>query len=67
MVKGKEVPTGNLSSYTKARQIAEELKSWIKKGDFLLTEPVAALPGVESGYTFRPLKERPFTLKNERY
>lgn len=59
IVQGKEVPTGNLSSYPKAREIAEELKSWIKKGDFLLTEAVAPLPGIESGYTFKPLKERP--------
>ncbi len=58
-VQEKVVPTGNLSSYSKAREISEELKSWIKKGDFLLTEPVASLPGVESGYTFKPLKERP--------
>ncbi len=57
-VQGKEVPTGALSSYSKAKEIAEELKSWIKKGDFSLTEPVAPLPGVESGYTFKPLKER---------
>ncbi|TBR15488.1 hypothetical protein EPO66_05785, partial [bacterium] len=57
-VQGKEVPTGALSSYSKAKEIAEELKSWIKKGDFLLTEAVAPLPGVESGYTFKPLKER---------
>jgi L-aspartate semialdehyde sulfurtransferase len=57
-VKGKDVPTGNLSSYSKAREIAEELKAWIKKGDFLLTEPVAPLPGAESGYTFKPLVER---------
>jgi uncharacterized protein (DUF39 family) len=57
-VRGKEIPTGNLSSYSKARQIAEELKSWIKKGDFVLTEPVAPLPGPESGYTVKPLKER---------
>jgi len=62
LVKGKEVPTGNLSSYSKARQITEELKSWIKKGDFLLSEPVAELPGADSGYSFRPLKERPFIL-----
>jgi len=60
-VEGKEVPTGNLSSYSKAREIAEELKSWIKKGDFLLSEAIAALPGAESGYTFKPLKERPIT------
>jgi L-aspartate semialdehyde sulfurtransferase len=59
LVQGKEVPTGNLSSYSKAREIAEELKSWIKKGEFLLSEPVAALPGAESGYAFKPLKERP--------
>jgi uncharacterized protein (DUF39 family) len=58
-VKGKEVPTGNISSYPKAREIATTLKNWIAKGDFLLTEPVAALPGVESGYTFKPLKESP--------
>ncbi len=58
-VQGKTIPTGNLSSYSKAREIAEELKSWIKKGDFTLTEPVASLPGAESGYTFKMLKERP--------
>ncbi|RKY32076.1 MAG: hypothetical protein DRP74_03490 [Candidatus Omnitrophota bacterium] len=58
-LKNKEIPTGALSSYSKAREIAEELKDWIKKGDFLLSEPVAPLPGVESGYTFKPLKERP--------
>lgn len=56
---GKKVATGGLSSYTKALEIAEELKSWIKKGEFLLSEPVANLPLVESGYTCRPLKERP--------
>jgi len=59
IVQGKEVPTGNLSSYSKAREIAQELKSWIKNGDFLLSEPVAPLPVAESGYTFKPLKERP--------
>ncbi len=58
-VKGKEVPTGALSSYSRATEIAQELKSWIKKGDFLLTEKVASLPGAESGYAFKPLKERP--------
>ena len=58
-VQGKEVPTGNLSSYSRAKDIAEELKSWIKKGDFTLTEAVAPLPGADSGYAFKPLKERP--------
>jgi uncharacterized protein (DUF39 family) len=58
-IQGKEVSTGNLSSYSKALEIAEELKSWIKKGDFVLSEPVAPLPSADSGYTFKLLKERP--------
>jgi uncharacterized protein (DUF39 family) len=58
-LKGKEVPTASLSSYPKALEIASILKEWIKSGKFLLTEPVAPLPGVESGITFKPLKERP--------
>lgn len=58
-VNGKTVPTGALSSYSKAVEIAETLKNWIDKGKFLLTEPVAPLPGEESGLVFKPLKERP--------
>ncbi|MBL7157528.1 MAG: homocysteine biosynthesis protein [Candidatus Omnitrophica bacterium] len=58
-IRGKDVPTASLSSYAKAREIAEILKGWILKGNFLLTEPVALLPSVESGVTFKPLKERP--------
>ncbi len=57
-IKGKDVPTGNISSYSKAVEIADTLKEWIEKGDFLLTEPVALFPGADSGYTFKPLKER---------
>jgi uncharacterized protein (DUF39 family) len=58
-LKGKEVPTASLSSYPRAVEIANMLKEWIKSGKFLLTEPVAPLPGIESGITFKPLKERP--------
>ena len=58
-IQNKDVPTGSLSSYSKALEIARTLKDWIARGDFLLTEPVAPLPGVESGVTFKPLKERP--------
>lgn len=58
-IQGKEVPTANLSSYLKAIEIANILKEWIKKGDFLLSEPVGYLPGPETGYSFKPLKERP--------
>ncbi|NQS90257.1 hypothetical protein HQ584_10765 [Patescibacteria group bacterium] len=63
VIKGKEVPTGCLSSYAKAKKIANTLKEWIKGGDFLLTQPVQPLPSVGSGITFKPLKERP--LRNE--
>jgi len=58
-IQGKELPTASLSSYPKAVEIARILKEWILSGKFLLTEPVAPLPGVESGITFKPLKERP--------
>lgn len=58
-IQGKEVPTGNLSSYSRAVEIANLLKEWIEKGDFLLSEPVAYLPSPETGYAFKPLKERP--------
>jgi uncharacterized protein (DUF39 family) len=58
-VRGKNVPTGSLSSYPKAVEISSVLKKWIEKGEFLLTEPVVPLPGVESGISFRALKERP--------
>jgi uncharacterized protein (DUF39 family) len=57
-VQGKQVPTSSLSSYPKAVEIAETLKGWIQKGEFVLTEPVAAIPGVESGITFKNLEER---------
>lgn len=58
-VAGKEVPTSSLSSYPRAVEIAGMLKQWIKQGEFLLTEPVAALPGPESGIKLKTLEERP--------
>lgn len=57
-VKGKKVPTSSLSSYPKAVEIAQTLKSWIQKGDFTLTEPSVPLPGVESGIAIKSLEER---------
>jgi uncharacterized protein (DUF39 family) len=55
---GKKVPTSPLSSYSKAKEIAETLKSWIKEGKFFLTSPSAPLPGVESGIKFKPFSGR---------
>lgn len=57
-VQGKTVPTGGLSSYYKAREIAQILKGWIQNGKFTLTEPVGALPNSQSGHVFKPLNER---------
>jgi len=57
-VNGKTVPTSALSSYPKARKIAQTLKEWIGKGDFLLTEPVELLPSADSGVGCGPMKMR---------
>ena len=43
-VNGKEVKTASLSSLTKARKIADELKTWIQKGEFELQEPIETFP-----------------------
>lgn len=48
-VRGKPVPTGCFSSYSKAREVAGKLKSLIQGGDFLLSQPVAQLPGAKEG------------------
>jgi uncharacterized protein (DUF39 family) len=58
-VQGQEVATASLSSYPRAVEIANTLKDWLLRGKFLLTQPVAELPGAESGVTFKPLQERP--------
>jgi uncharacterized protein (DUF39 family) len=46
LFKGQEIPTVPLSSYVRALEIARILKSWIEKGEFLLTEPQEMLPTV---------------------
>jgi L-aspartate semialdehyde sulfurtransferase len=43
---GQDIPTTPLSSYTRALEIAHIIKGWIKKGEFLLTEPQQMLPTV---------------------
>ncbi len=58
-VNGKDVPSGSLSSYSRAVEIAGILKDWIQSGMFLLTKPVAELPQAGSEYGFKALKERP--------
>jgi uncharacterized protein (DUF39 family) len=57
-LQGKEVSTASLSSYSRAVEIATTLKDWINRGQFLLSEPVASLPGIEANIIFKPLNER---------
>jgi uncharacterized protein (DUF39 family) len=64
-VNGKRVKTSGLSSYTRAREVATILKESIETGSFLLSEPVAKLPSVDSEIKFKPLQERPI-LNNVR-
>jgi len=54
---GRKIPTSSLSSYYKALEIANLLKKWIGKGEFLLTEPVAPIPGIESEIKFKNLEK----------
>jgi len=42
----KKIPTVPLSSFSKAREIADILKEWISKGRFFLGEPQFTLPDV---------------------
>lgn len=42
---GVDVHTVPVSSYVRAREVAQNLKGWIESGEFLLTEPVTGLPG----------------------
>lgn len=44
VVDGRRIPTAPLSSLSKAREIAEKLKTWVQAGDFLLNPPVQPLP-----------------------
>lgn len=43
-IRGKNVPTSPLSSYAKAREIAQRLKEEILRGKFLLQEPIQKFP-----------------------
>ena len=60
-INGIEVLVGSLSSYSKAKEIAETLKSWIEEGEFLLSDAVAPLADADSGVHFKVLTERTFT------
>lgn len=52
-IHGEKVETSSLSSYKKAREIANELKKWVSGGEFLLNFPLEKLPQSE----FKPMRE----------
>jgi uncharacterized protein (DUF39 family) len=58
-VNGKSVPATPLSSYPRAKEIAEALKSWIAAGEFELTAAVAPLPQAASGVKMKPMADHP--------
>ena len=41
---GRKIRTSSLSSYWGARKVASELKDWIERGEFELTQPVRMMP-----------------------
>ena len=43
-VDGKKTPTVPVTSFTMSLEVADTLKDWIQKGEFLLTEPVELIP-----------------------
>ena len=47
-IAGRDVPSGSLSSYAKAREIAGLLKSWIEEGGFRLSRQVDYLAGAKN-------------------
>ena len=54
-IDGQKIRTAPVSSLSKAIEIANILKEWIRKGDFLLTEPVRPMP---VGTSLKSLKEQ---------
>ncbi|QIA06232.1 homocysteine biosynthesis protein [Draconibacterium halophilum] len=53
-VKGKKIRTAPVASLKKARKIADELKEWLKNGNFEVTKPVQMFP---SNTSLNGLKE----------
>jgi uncharacterized protein (DUF39 family) len=64
-IQDREIPTAPLSSYPKAREIAETLKDWIQKGDFTLTESVARIPSSDACIKFKPLAVKKQEASND--
>lgn len=57
-IRGKDVPTTPMSSYPRARKIAQILKEWIQTGRFEITQPVEMLPSADADIVFHSIPER---------
>ncbi len=53
-IDGEEIRTSSLSSYRKAREVAEELKKWIETGQMVLSMPTRT---IDAGRTVHPIRE----------
>jgi uncharacterized protein (DUF39 family)/CBS domain-containing protein len=53
-IEDKQVPTSPLSSFYMANEVAEELKSRLERGEFLLSRPVERLP---RDTVYKPMKQ----------
>ena len=63
-VRGQRVRTAPVASLRKAREIAETLKGWIARGEFLLTEPVQPMPAHSTVKGLKADDEYPLTRKS---
>jgi len=55
-INGKKIPTSSVSSYAKARVIADTLKESITKGQFFLQEPVEPFPSQRDFKTLKTVR-----------
>jgi uncharacterized protein (DUF39 family) len=56
-VEGRQVPTVPLSSYVRAQEIANILKEWILKGEFLIGEPQKFFPTIPEAERTTPAQK----------
>jgi len=58
-INGREVPTSPISSFKTARKIANELKDWIRRGEFFVNAPAEHLPTTTVSGPMKQTRETP--------
>jgi uncharacterized protein (DUF39 family) len=61
-INGEEVRTSSLSSYRKAREVAQELKSWVEKGSIRLTLPTRPIDTTKQAHPIHQTTPGPRVL-----